>query len=456
MSPPAVPPRQQSSEFPQFRRSHTPDRNVFSKPPAPRPYRSGSGGTASLHGRSPSEDKPFAGFPRPQSVSHFGDNRQSTQPSPSASFLEPSYNQDRRMSLGGPIPRPSSQPHFDGRSRRTQVFSPVTQPAAAFDDGQHKVSSSQRTRQHVYPGLEAQPSPRFGPPPGERERYLHEQASREQENATPVQQELRRQQPSQPRFGSELPQHEGERQRRHPWEPDFQRVSPEATRASEGANFGFGAIQNYTKSLGSQISAPRSIPGGPPQHTRQEPTPPNDMSSVISGRNPAPSRTYSPIPGSQNATAEEQQRAPADEVLQHRSLLHINAENKRTGRASPLPQAVQGAQAQLLGPAAEAVIGSELGRVFSGIGSGVGASAPIGSGPPTPLNSSPFKREALAPQDGDPSKSGRASSSRRRRARADEGKVDGELGAAQRDGTWVHGMPRKGRHIHHHHRHGHQ
>ncbi|PHH69287.1 hypothetical protein CDD80_6862 [Ophiocordyceps camponoti-rufipedis] len=55
-----------------------------------------------------------------------------------------------------------------------------------------------------------------------------------------------------------------------------------------------------------------------------------------------------------------------------RNLLAVQ-EMARKGRVSPLPQAVQGAQPQHPGPGAEPGIKSEFGRMFSGIGSGVGA-----------------------------------------------------------------------------------
>ena len=57
--------------------------------------------------------------------------------------------------------------------------------------------------------------------------------------------------------------------------------------------------------------------------------------------------------------------------------------NKRWGRISPLPQAVQGAQGQKRGPASEPGIKNEFARMFSGIGSGVG------SGMPTPVPNEP-------------------------------------------------------------------
>ena len=57
---------------------------------------------------------------------------------------------------------------------------------------------------------------------------------------------------------------------------------------------------------------------------------------------------------------------------QSRKMLSLLNDNKR-GRASPLPQAVQGVQAQLKGPASEPGIKNEFARMFSGIGSGVGS-----------------------------------------------------------------------------------
>ncbi|KAL7624739.1 hypothetical protein AAE478_006310 [Parahypoxylon ruwenzoriense] len=76
---------------------------------------------------------------------------------------------------------------------------------------------------------------------------------------------------------------------------------------------------------------------------------------------------------------------PVDHVLWTTVLLllDIKGEINRKGRVSPLPQAVQGAQPQLQGPAGEPGIKSEFGRMFSGIGSGVrgiGVSSPVPPG----------------------------------------------------------------------------
>jgi hypothetical protein len=61
--------------------------------------------------------------------------------------------------------------------------------------------------------------------------------------------------------------------------------------------------------------------------------------------------------------------------------------SRRTGRASPLPQAVQGAQAQPLSIGKDPGIKSEFGRMFSGLGSGLGSATPS-RGSPMPQNGS--------------------------------------------------------------------
>ena len=74
------------------------------------------------------------------------------------------------------------------------------------------------------------------------------------------------------------------------------------------------------------------------------------------------------------------------EPMQH-SKSHIGLgleESRRTGRASPLPQAVQGAQAPPFMTGKDPGIKSEFGRMFSGLG-GLGSSTPL-RGSPLPLN----------------------------------------------------------------------
>jgi hypothetical protein len=73
-------------------------------------------------------------------------------------------------------------------------------------------------------------------------------------------------------------------------------------------------------------------------------------------------------------------------------------EMNRKGRVSPLPQAVQGAQGQISTPSGEPGIKSEFGRMFSGIGSGVGAMgapSPVIAGHQSLPNSAQLRREDL-------------------------------------------------------------
>ena len=83
-------------------------------------------------------------------------------------------------------------------------------------------------------------------------------------------------------------------------------------------------------------------------------------------------------------------------LQQPRNLLSLLADNnKRGGRVSPLPQAVQGAQGRMRGPASEPGIKNEFARMFSGIGSGVGSAmstpVPPDSGASVSFPSSPTR-----------------------------------------------------------------
>ncbi|KAF2428730.1 Rxt3-domain-containing protein [Tothia fuscella] len=158
-----------------------------------------------------------------------------------------------------------------------------------------------------------------------------------------------------------------------------------------------------------------------------------------------------------------------------RSSLGIGLEGKR-GRASPLPQAVQGAQAQLVGPGADPSIKSEFGRIFQGLGSGIGGHI---SGISTPPRQSPMPRghapdnEAIVLSDGEVVKMSRMTSKagqrKGRRVKEEDSKMDSDsiegrgtpLGTGTRGAKrskvghhhHVHQHPHT--HAHHHHVHGH-
>ncbi|KAL9127449.1 MAG: hypothetical protein Q9217_003686 [Psora testacea] len=94
------------------------------------------------------------------------------------------------------------------------------------------------------------------------------------------------------------------------------------------------------------------------------------------------------------ATLELQRSESLDRAIQqtrtgedgHRNSLALMLEhNRRAGRASPLPQAVQGAQGKTNGPSRDPSIKNEFSKMFAGIGSGVSSSGLAGSGTSTPF-----------------------------------------------------------------------
>ncbi|KAJ9649300.1 hypothetical protein H2199_000075 [Coniosporium tulheliwenetii] len=160
-------------------------------------------------------------------------------------------------------------------------------------------------------------------------------------------------------------------------------------------------------------------------------------------------------------------RRPGEDMQLQRSLLGISPEaSRRTGRASPLPQAVQGAQAQLVGPSGDPNIKSEFGRMFGGLG-GLG-SAPAGNGTSTPSRQSPMPQngaESMPPSnDNEGTRMGRTGSQAGRRGRRVKDE-DTLVGSESGDGRGTPGLGRGGSkrakhahpaHHHHHHPHSHQ
>ncbi|KAJ5501063.1 hypothetical protein N7527_012184 [Penicillium freii] len=465
MSPPTAPARPSPLDNSFFRRSHTPEKS-FSKPPGPRTYRSGSGGGSSQGGEQPV----FGGLTR-SSLSQYPEKPHSTHPSPRISTAEPPYTEPRRMSLNGPITRPSSQPPHADAPTRPPGYSPISQPGGAadrpFESGPRPASGSYGSHDPQHGRL----ANIFG------ERRSEDTTQRERDQAATHGSDAKLNQPGSYRYGS----HYGERDpldrhqssstwdhgRSHPPSPENKRFpAPE-----HGSGFGFGAIQSYTKSLGSQPGGNRQ-PQISLQSRNSQPTPPPPPHDPYLRHQAQPSRigstpviTASTAAASSGlaALADEGRRKGSDELLHHRSLLTVGVDGKRGGRASPLPQAVQGAQAPYIGPAGEPAIKNELGRVFSGIGSGVGGvtAATGGSGPSTPLGTSPFKRDSLTgrPMNGEgmdeASKLARPSSAAGRRSRKSRDEEQMEIEANDARGLLSARHARRSRHSHHHHHHHH-
>lgn len=145
-------------------------------------------------------------------------------------------------------------------------------------------------------------------------------------------------------------------------------------------------------------------------------------------------------------------RSMYGEPMQH-SKSHIGLgleESRRTGRASPLPQAVQGAQAPPFMTGKDPGIKSEFGRMFSGLG-GLGSS--------TPLRGSPLPQNL---QDGqEPGELMRRISSQQgrkpKRVKDESNVFDDDSNDGRGTPTGVRGAKRnKHAHSHHHHAQHHQ
>lgn len=146
---------------------------------------------------------------------------------------------------------------------------------------------------------------------------------------------------------------------------------------------------------------------------------------------------------------------------QQRSFLGVQEINRK-GRLSPLPQAVQGAQSQINGPGGEPGIKNEFGRMFIGIGSGVGremgAPSPVSAGPQSmPFSNTSMRRDDLdslqnSPVDNGGQKMSRTISkgggSRRRKLKEEDSRADDESSTGRRTPS---GRGKRAKTHHHHH-----
>lgn len=127
--------------------------------------------------------------------------------------------------------------------------------------------------------------------------------------------------------------------------------------------------------------------------------------------------------------------------------------SRRTGRASPLPQAVQGAQAQPLSIGKDPGIKSEFGRMFSGLGSGLGSSTPS-RGSPLPHNGqNSFSQDS---ETGDVMRLQRVNSQQGRKVKRvkDEDVFDADSNDGRGTPSGIRGAKRnKHNHAGHHHHH---
>lgn len=394
MSPPQHSTKPSPGDYSYKPRSQTPDRMGISNLIGTRPYRSGSGSI--VQGSSPFEDparmSSRAAFPR------FGESTQQAPSQESTRRTEDSFSHTRRTSISGILQRPSSQPQPQVQGTFT---GPRLQPANHPQPGRPAWPEHSNTQAST--SFNSSSPPSFGVNRVPEEKKEAQNGQQAPSSTAASQYDIRP-----PRFNSSVQQQslalkDGDQQPSVPaWEaPPSKSTSPDVRRPA-------AALNQYRPLVGSsngQVPAPQSQPSESQRPasvsmSQQDSSQSHGERSIFGDRlDKGRTRLFSPFAGSHTSQsgpsasghADEQSRKGSDELSQHRALLGLAAESKKGGRYSPLPQAVQGAQAQSIGP--EIGIKSEHGRIFSGLGGGVGAaSASPAHGPPG-LAASPFKRD---------------------------------------------------------------
>lgn len=465
-----------ASDYSPFRRPHTPEHQRSYEP---RDHQANSAGS-------------------PTGVNHFGTpdgRRYGTTPS----YAQRPPAEERREHIRGPDttaipPRPNSQPnsfnaprpadpreniHTDsifGRRNNPTRAEPIREPSYQrneYEDRHNSMYSyAERARQIRDATIQRERDQR------ERTHNERTNSSQQQEYAHQVTQRSAqpfdrrpdaREQPAWMKSSYETP-------RAPPYEPipeqQPQQREPIASHEyprSAAPQYGGHAAYAPSEHRHPPTSHPQTMP---PQHTV---VPASQYESSIQERQRAAEQQQSPMYGgpSQSAAYQSQEsppRRPFDDSqqmqqqIQQRSLLGVQEMNRK-GRVSPLPQAVQGAQGQIGGPAGEPGIKSEFGRMFSGIGSGVGA-----MGVPSPVtshqglpNSGQLRREDLdgfqghdSPSDKGGFNIARSSSmgvARRRKLKEEDGRVDDDSSTGRLTPNGRGKRPKTHNHPPHHHHH---
>ncbi|OTB04820.1 hypothetical protein M426DRAFT_73187 [Hypoxylon sp. CI-4A] len=195
------------------------------------------------------------------------------------------------------------------------------------------------------------------------------------------------------------------------------------------------------------------------QQQQQPPPPATHRGRPADEGPPPPSVAYNGGPGA--AAFEAGRPRPMDDgsapAGHQRNFLGVQEINRK-GRISPLPQAVQGAQPQVQGPAGEPGIKSEFGRMFSGIGSGVrgiGVSSPVPSSvQPQFSNVGPLRREDEFPSHDPPVDIPVKTTTRGKRRKAKDEDVKGDDDSTGRITPVGSRAKRPKTHAHHHHHQG--
>jgi hypothetical protein len=251
-----------------------------------------------------------------------------------------------------------------------------------------------------------------------------------------------------------------------------ERPPPQQERAPNGYDYPASTTPQYRDHPAYAPNEPRYAPASqpvsvPPQHSAVAATPFDTY--IEREQRAAQQQQQQSIFGgpSQNGPYQAQEsprRRDLDDpqqMQQSRSFLGVQEINRK-GRVSPLPQAVQGAQGQMGGPGGEPGIKSEFGRMFSGIGSGVGAMgvpSPVTAGAqPLPF-SGQLRREDVenlpgqdSPMENGGNKLARSASrgggTRRRKLKEEDSRGDDESSTGRRTPS---GRGKRPKTYHHHH-----
>lgn len=348
MSPPQYPPKPAMNDYNYKGRSHTPDQ--FGENTLSNRYRSSSG---TMMQRPGPFYEPHHGPSDSIQAPRYPDYNPPKQHMTSASLRDEVSERARRTSINGILHRPESQPqrpaynplpgHLGGGFERptSAVITPLNGhgPAATTSIAEHQPAATG--------SYDTRPPPFMNP--------------------------LRPTQPTPPKALHPF----SESRDRGSLSPDTRRLQPQGPE---------------NRSLAGILNHPD--PAAAHSMVRQDSVQSQSERSAFGDRwRPRP---FSPFTGSvasqslsgASALVEDQTRKGSDELSQHRTILGLAAESKR-GRYSPVPQAVQGAQAQT--PVPDAAIKNEHGRVFAGLGGlGTGSSGPTST--PGPLAASPFRQ----------------------------------------------------------------
>jgi hypothetical protein len=394
MSPPQQSVNPGPSDYSYKPRSQTPDRMGISNLLGTRPYRSGSGSI--MQG-----SRPFVDQARPSSRPVFpriGEPIQQPQSQEPARRTEESIGHARRTSISGILQRPSSQPqpqaHSITQGPRLQTVNHPQPNRPAWPEHSNTPNPL---------SFNASSPPSFGGSRAPEHEKIPQNGQSAPSTTPATQYDIRP-----PGFSSSAQQQSSTSQDRDlqsrvsAWErPPSNSTSPDTRRQ-------FPAQSQY-KPFGALLNGQAGTPNSQPQENqqassiqmnKQDSSQSHGERSIFGEKlDKSRSRLFSPFAGSHtsqslpsgSARPEEQSRKGSDELSQHRALLGLAAEGKRGGRYSPLPQAVQGAQAQSIGP--EIGIKTEHGRIFSGLGSGVGSASANSTHGPAGLVASPFKRD---------------------------------------------------------------